>query len=308
MDINYKILRTKIREYLDEFYVYKNSNTKSDDGLFENIKYMNVFLYLLEECIDKVKIERQVDIYNKHKKNVKNVSNNVANVGHPLKEKCVGIKIDAKNYLGKGRFGTVYQISPTIVVKLSNLYVYTDAFNENPGDEDSEYCKENLRECLENEYELAKKAAKLGVSPKVYDTYICKVSETEFYNVTFMENIAGVTYNEWMDSQPPLKDINTVNNLIIKKIKKLQENNIMHSDIHGANMKVIKKNGKFDVVILDFGKAKTAGSLTTQRHFREQGWLNEFYFKSGQHPIIKYEEHKYVIYKLFKNNYLKIKM
>jgi serine/threonine protein kinase len=103
--------------------------------------------------------------------------------------------------------------------------------------------------------EIAKKAGRLGVGPKVFDGYECKVSKNVYF-ITVMEYVEGETYVNFFKShkgnkellEQLVKDIHT-------KVRKLNDNNILHKDVHGENIIIVKKGEKYASVIIDYGNA-----------------------------------------------------
>ena len=104
-------------------------------------------------------------------------------------------------------------------------------------------------------HEIAKKAAQLGVGPKVFDGYECK-SGKNIYFITVMEYLDGETYIKFFQKHKDNKEvIDQLVNDIQVKVQKLNSNYILHKDVHGENIIVIKKGDKYTPVIIDYGNA-----------------------------------------------------
>jgi serine/threonine protein kinase len=115
-----------------------------------------------------------------------------------------------------------------------------------------------LTKTISNRYEtleLAKKAGKLGVGPKVFDGYECKVGKNVYF-ITVMEYLEGETYLNFFKSHKNNKEIlEQIVQDISSKVKKLNDNNILHKDVHGENIIVMKKGDKHISFIIDYGNA-----------------------------------------------------
>jgi hypothetical protein len=103
--------------------------------------------------------------------------------------------------------------------------------------------------------EIAKTAGKLGVGPRVFNGYECKVGK-QVYFITIMDYVQGETYVKFHNNHKDNKDILTnIVNDIEAKINKLNKNNIMHKDVHGENIIITKKGDKHIPMIIDYGNA-----------------------------------------------------
>jgi hypothetical protein len=119
----------------------------------------------------------------------------------------------------------------------------------------------NLRELtktINNHYEtleMAKKAGRLGVGPKVFDGYECNIGKNVHF-ITIMEYLEGETYLKFFQSHKDNKEmLAQIVKEINSKVKKLNDNNILHNDVHGENIIVVKKGDKHIPFIIDYGNA-----------------------------------------------------
>lgn len=165
------------------------------------------------------------------------------------KTKCISEKIIGE--LGRGSYGRVYKISDTVAVKLISL----------GGRAAAEYDhiltqKQDLKDFINNEYAIAKKAGDLGVGPKIYKMHSCCAQIEGCYVVMSMEYLdLCKTLYEVQDALPE-KEVETLNKILSKKIRLLHANGIYHNDIHAGNVMVrFKNNAIIDAFIIDYGRA-----------------------------------------------------
>jgi serine/threonine protein kinase len=104
-------------------------------------------------------------------------------------------------------------------------------------------------------FEIAKKAGKLGIGPKVFDAYEC-VKDKMVYFVTIMEYLQGKTYLHFYNENKENKDVlDSLVKDIETKVKLLNSHYILHKDVHGENIIVMENNGKYHIKLIDFGNA-----------------------------------------------------
>ncbi len=103
--------------------------------------------------------------------------------------------------------------------------------------------------------EIAKKAGSIGVGPKVFDGYEC-VQGKQVYFITVMEYLDGETYVQFYKKHKDNKElIQQIVKEIHAKTEKLNNNRILHKDVHGDNIIVVQKGDKYVPVLIDFGNA-----------------------------------------------------
>lgn len=139
---------------------------------------------------------------------------------NPCKKECD----ECNKYISQGLYGIVYESkkNKNIIIKAIKTNKYRD-----------------------DEYKIGKKAYKLGVGPKIY-----KKVNTENYTLLFMERVDTPLY-KWILKKHTKKEYKTVFNKLIKLVKKLHQNNIIHGDIHIGNIGLIGKKW----VLYDYGHA-----------------------------------------------------
>ena len=149
---------------------------------------------------------------------------------------CVSSKYTLGSMLGAGAYGTVYKgvhtkTGATVAIK----FMYGN--NHVPS--------------VMDEVAMSKKLHSLGLGPKVYSFFKCKVDSVD-YLVIIKGLVNGVEFNKWFDSANRTSEqVNNVN----KKIKQvdviLKKNQIYATDIHGANF-MIDTEGNIQIIDAGF--------------------------------------------------------
>lgn len=311
MEINLQYLLPHIEKYVDEFYV---EEVQSADYVKKNLKSVShpkMYQLLLRPYIDKKNLERQFRLIS----NILNVSNKgntnsnsfVSNhFNHDTDNqirslKCIKEKIDIKkDYLGKGKYGYVYKINPNVAVKVTDLIGVYEATHK-------PFCKNHVKECIHEEYTLSKKAGELGVGPKIFNAFVCKVSKKEHYHIMYMELIKGVTLEDWLKKKNiTQKDKNLVLDKLKAALTKLHQHNIIHEDLHDNNVMVTGNSSKnYDVKLVDFGLANSFQSRIQEGINWNVDNLNKILVNDPYYDTTTYLE-SFVITKLVKNNLLRI--
>ncbi len=290
MKIDFTVIRPQIKKYVDLYYKNKHKLVELEHIDFNELEMIdfrflkNFFTPIIHALI----VERQINrINNKSKKNFRDISKNreiykfndtyktdknsrsdkTEKTNKKYKNiikkqntegyksypylKCIdNLFLDKDDIIGRGLYATVFKISHNIAVKISDLSKY--------GNNDK-YCEDDLYFCIKKELQLSKKAGDLGIGPKIYNHYICKVSKNEFYLIIYMEHINGPTLKKWLENFNDTDLFLLQKKQIFKKIKQkldlMHKNHIYHKDLHSGNILVTEKNGILDVIIIDYNRA-----------------------------------------------------
>ena len=143
-------------------------------------------------------------------------------------------------YLGSGEYGKIFKIDETRCVKFIAI---SEQLN-------------NLRYIdYRNEIEISKVAGDHGISPKIYDSYVCvNNKDSSCYGVIYMEYIKGLTLSDFLYKYYSKENVLIIRRLLEEKINKLHNLGILHSDLHSDNVMVVMDGSNIkDVVIIDFG-------------------------------------------------------
>ncbi len=293
MEINLIKIKPLIKKYIEEFYKLKDKEKNNINLKYlqqiQNTNRFNTILLLIEDYIDEILLEYQI-------KNIKNknisTGNKIINLldadktDENFETKCVDS--NKLKLIGTGYFGKVFEFNKTKAVKIKNI---TRLFqiNNKP---------DNLIKIIKNEYNISKKAGKLNVGPKIYNHFICK-TDIGYYHIIYMENIKNsITLTDWLKKKRSENSKKLILDKIEEKIKILHKNNIIHHDIYGDNILIIKKP-KIDIKIIDYGISYNSKTLIEKEKYIE--------YKNLKFLLnIRVSITDYIINKLLENNEIKI--
>jgi len=149
--------------------------------------------------------------------------------------------------VGKGAFGTMWDVPVAscmrsipsgvkhVAVKVEK--VSSDERNQTP---------ERLKEVAV----ITKRAATLGIGPKLYDMFVTKNGQNEIIIVKIMELIHGTSWanTEWKSPAIKKKALKQLSDAI----ELMNKQDIIHHDLHDGNV-MVAKSGK--VYIVDYDRA-----------------------------------------------------
>ena len=209
-------------------------------------------------------------------KNVKNMNTNMVSkiipeyipLNYNDLNSCIKAEYNYKNKLtnaGSGAFGDVIQTNGKkykYAIKVINL------------DKQDDYL-ENFKttvEKIENEADITRKMSKLGIGPKLFDVYSCKVDGrlTYYFVLEYMNQ--GTLY-EYVVKNNIKKIPNNMMVNLTNKLKKMHEHGYLHNDLHFNNILVNKCNGKIEFYISDFGSTK---NIKEEKKYSLENELKEF--------------------------------
>lgn len=144
--------------------------------------------------------------------------------------------------LGGGAYGSVYK---SCCGYNCNYVMKVVRFNE---DETSEvFLEETTLEEFQQEIEMQRKLAKVGVAPRIYDAW--KSKTLGFF---IMERL-DKTLLRFLKEEDDNKKIDDIMDKVIDKIELMHKLDIIHGDLHSSN---IMLNSKDEPYIIDFGMAR----------------------------------------------------
>ena len=154
------------------------------------------------------------------------------------------------------------------------------------------------------EAEIATKMGKIGVGPKIYESYFCN-HQNSLKLFIVQEYMAGGSLTDWKAQgnkfTPKLKQD------LKNKVKLMHKHGIYHQDLKEDNILIQDKNGKQELFIGDFGISKTANSLTKDALFSDTQDMK--YVITGQYIRIQENQiHDLVIDDMIYNKRLKFKL
>jgi len=262
--------------------ISKNKKENIIENVIENIIDLSMIHKIVKEKltdIKKLKLDEEIpklenmELYKEQKHNFLYLKNIIAGVIKNIKKmntnmvskkipeyipldynnlnSCIKAEYNYKNKVvnaGSGAFGDVIKTSGKkykYAIKVINLDKQDDF------DEDFKTTVESL----EREAEITRKMGELGIGPKLFDVYSCKVDGrlTYYFVLEYMNQGSFYDYIEKNNIKKLPENI--ITNLITK-LKKMHEHGFLHNDLHGGNILVNKRNGKIEFYISDFGLTK----------------------------------------------------
>tara|TARA_Y100000389_G_scaffold185812_1_gene205564 strand:+ start:2035 stop:3069 length:1035 start_codon:yes stop_codon:yes gene_type:complete len=168
--------------------------------------------------------------------------------------KCLKhLEIDEE--IGSGMFGTTYKVKDgkhIRALKIQEIFI-KNAWN-NTRVPVHEICG-RLRQ-IKNEIENLKYAGSIGISPKVYDDFICVDHlQSKIYSYILMDYIDGELLQKWLEKNRLTKDDK---DKLLGMLNKLHKKKILHQDLHGNNI-IVSKNRRF--YLIDYGLSHNSKDL-----------------------------------------------
>ena len=220
MNVDFAVLTHEIKAAIHEFMKKGNNPVEVDVKKIPN----GVLLAdMLRPLVQKMIISVQVD-------NINTVQ--ISDDQNP-QDGCMK-KLVVKKKIGQGVYGNVFEIDDKKVVKIIKFEG-----------------KQPMKNFIQ-EVEMMKKAATIGIGPKVFDHYTCCQHFGSCFGIIIMEYINGSTLRDWTAKPHGKKTKDEMLNKIRAAIQKLHAHSIFHNDLHNTNI-LIAKNG--NVKIIDYGYA-----------------------------------------------------
>lgn len=157
--------------------------------------------------------------------------------------------------IGKGAYGEAFLIEKDdkqYAVKVIEIEKYIFNFD---------FLDHNIDD-LHNEINSLKKLGLHGISPKLYDYYMCRNEMGDYKLYIFMEYMNMGSLSNYLDN-PDNVFTKEMKRQLKSKIKKMHSYGIIHDDIHQGNVLLHKdeKTGKIELFIGDFGLSKNKDKL-----------------------------------------------
>lgn len=237
LEIKLSSIEPKIKKYVDEYYGLLEKPVLDDLGkdmdwvcnmVRGHVEYAIIGLELAE--VDRIDVSERIIAFN-HEEAQKRC---ILKKGYDV-EKRLGNYSDKFLLKGSG-------VAKAAKVTRISLWQYKQ--------------KDEMKSVINNEFKICKKAEKLGIGPRTYDTFICynRVGNS-CYKVIISDYIVGKSLDEWM-REGGKSDVEkrVVYDMVKAKIDKMHENGIIHGSLYGGN--IILKYGRggriVDVFITDF--------------------------------------------------------
>lgn len=151
--------------------------------------------------------------------------------------------------LGRGMFGKFMSVNANSCIRgvppgVKNVGVKTEYIK-------NDYRPQQSPEAVLDSFKIAKRAAKLGVGPDIYDLFVTKDSKGKIMIVKVSQIIDGKTWAATVWESPKQK--RAAAEVLKILIQKMNEVGIIHHDLHAGNV-MVDKSGR--VYIIDYDLAK----------------------------------------------------
>ena len=156
-------------------------------------------------------------------------------------------QLEIQDELGQGAFGTTYKVKDGKHIRALKIQ---EINNTNTSKNTFKEVCDSLRQ-IKNEVENLKYAGNIGISPKVYDDFICiDHLHSKIYSYILMDYIEGDMLGTWLENNSlTAKDKENLKSML----EKLHKKKILHQDLHSNNI-MVSKNKKF--YIIDYGLSR----------------------------------------------------
>ena len=206
-------------------------------------------------------------------------------------------QLEIQDELGEGAFGTTYKVKDGKHVRALKIQ---EINNTNTAKNSFKEVCDSLRQ-IKNEVENLRYAGSIGISPKLYDDFICiDHLQSKIYSYILMDYIEGDMLGTWLENNSlTAKDKENLKSML----DKLHKKKILHQDLHSNNIMVSKK-GRF--YIIDYGLSRD-----DKESFRLEmdGFIKamshkKLYAVGTPQPIVRFRQDVYSSYDRYKLNTL----
>ncbi len=128
------------------------------------------------------------------------------------------------------------------------------------------FYESQLPENLRTHLTVIQEAAQAGLTPVLYDTFIC-IDETDASTIVkVMEYVDGVRLGDWLPGASKA-NISKAKQILTSKVEALGKMGILHNDLHNNNIMVVltPKGTVKDVVIIDSDLASYAQNTEVKK-------------------------------------------
>lgn len=115
---------------------------------------------------------------------------------------------------------------------------------------------DGVKKKIHLEFDISRKAAKLGVGPAVLDAFICFTSNGECFKVVVSDYIPGISLANWLKKKQSKELRAIVSSMVEKKLDKMHANGIIHNGLYEDNViLMMNKKTPVDVFFTDFERS-----------------------------------------------------
>ena len=163
--------------------------------------------------------------------------------------------------LGSGAYGTVHKshIPPCVSLKHIPDSEWIAIKMESVG---NYFSPDQTPEMLRKHVTIIEEVGRVGLTPMLYDVFICMTPDGKQTIVKVMEYVEGERLANWLE-KASVANQKKVKEILLSKVEALAAMGIIHRDLHANNIMVsfTKRGVVKDVVIIDFDLAQRATNL-----------------------------------------------
>lgn len=227
IDLDY--LRTYIQKYVHDFYLLKQKPT--DEELAVDADSSQWLMPMLHELI----------VFYVMREEVSGIQGTKIFSTKKNKEDCLAVR---KLKIEKALSSDKFILENGKAAKIKQVYSWGAAKNE-------------VRDNIVNEFEITRKVAAMGITPKVSDIFICEnLRENAVYKIVVSDFVKGTSLADWLSKNPSKEERIKVHEMVKTKLDKLHNIGIIHGSMDSGNI-ILKMRGATitDIMITDFHRS-----------------------------------------------------
>ena len=227
IDLDY--LRTYIQKYVHDFYLLKQKPT--DEELAVDADSSQWLMPMLHELI----------VFYVMREEVSGIQGTKIFSTKKNKEDCLAVR---KLKIEKALSSDKFLLENGKAAKIKKVYSWGAAKNE-------------VRDNIVNEFEITRKVAAMGITPKVSDIFICEnLRENAVYKIVVSDFVKGTSLADWLSKNPSKEERIKVHEMVKTKLDKLHNIGIIHGSMDSGNI-ILKMRGATitDIMITDFHRS-----------------------------------------------------
>jgi serine/threonine protein kinase len=256
LSINQKKLKDSVKTLVSDFYKADDVDIASVVADFDKDKYEWITSFLHSYVYSAV-IQYELQSFSRIMIDEKDEKAN---------KSCVTKKYSIVKEL-TGRYGTMnkFILKGDKTAKVTYIWTWGES-------------KKELYDTISNEFNIAKRAGMLGISPKCHDTFVCCSSKDDSCRkVIVSEYIRGESLEEWNKKEHSAAEKKLVSDKLKAKMDLMHSHGIIHNNLHPGNVIIeLYAKGKLvkNVYLTDFQEAFDLGS--------RKAWDNNRFIKDDR--------------------------
>lgn len=229
LTIDLEYLRTYIQKYVHDFYLLKQKPT--DEELAVDADAAQWLMPMLHELI----------VFYVMREEVSGIQGTKIFSTKKKKEDCLAAR---KLKIEKALSSDKFLLENGKAAKIKQVYSWGAAKNE-------------VRDNIVNEFEITRKVASMGITPKISDIFICEnLGENAVYKIVVSDFVKGTSLKDWLSKNPSKEERTKVHDMVKTKLDKLHSIGIIHGSMDSGNI-ILKMRGATitDIMITDFHRS-----------------------------------------------------